>query len=311
MDTLETKTPKLGASIKALSEDQSAVIVAVEARELVAELGRRLGAFPVSLKHLGQALLAVTLLQDMGDPDDNEKLELQWNVAGSFGHLYADSLGPGRLRGTIQKPQAEVFDFSEGLGAGLLQVRRTKPEGVTSTGLVSSEGSVADDLVRYLQDSEQRSCGMRLNVKIERDLEREALQDPFPFKVTQAVGYLVHVLPQEDPARKDSLVRLWDQRMKVMGPLSEWAVPANSEEALRFMIHLLTVGSKPVYFAPIPLEIYCTCSEERAKRALALLSPRERKDLANPMDDDKPVSSVVDLKCEYCGRVYLIGADAG
>jgi molecular chaperone Hsp33 len=307
VETLDIKGLRLGTSIKALSEDHSAVIVAVEGRELVSELGRRLKAFPASLRHLGQALLGVTLLQAMSDAMDDEKIELQWHTPGAFGNLYADSLGTGRLRGTIQEPQAEIFDFSEGLGEGLLQVRRTKPGGVTTTGLVEARGSVAEDLVSYLQDSEQRSCGMRLNVKIERDLEVEARGDERPFKVTQAAGYLVHVLPQNDEKTKEAFLQLWHQRMNVMGPLSEWAIPADSEEALRFMIHLLTVGSKPQYEKPVSLGIYCTCSEERAKRALALLSPRDRKDLT---PDDKSAKPI-DLTCEYCGRTYLIGADAG
>lgn len=307
METLATQGLRLGASVKALSEDHSAVIVAVEGRELVSELGRRLKAFPASLRHLGQALLGVTLLQAMSDATEDEKIEVQWHTPGAFGNLYADSLGTGRLRGTIQDPQAEIFDFSEGLGEGLLQVRRTKPGGLTTTGLVEASGSVAEDLVSYLQDSEQRSCGMRLNVKIERDLEAEARGDERPFKVTQAAGYLVHVLPQDDEKKKESLLQLWHQRMKVMGPLSEWAIPADSEEALRFMVHLLTVGSKPQYEKVVPLEIYCTCSEERAKRALALLSPRDRRDLTHDAQSTKPI----DLTCEYCGRTYLIGADAG
>jgi molecular chaperone Hsp33 len=307
VETLATQGLRLGASVKALSEDHSAVIVAVEGRELVSELGRRLKAFPASLRHLGQALLGVTLLQAMSDATEDEKIEVQWHTPGAFGNLYADSLGTGRLRGTIQDPQAEIFDFSEGLGEGLLQVRRTKPGGLTTTGLVEASGSVAEDLVSYLQDSEQRSCGMRLNVKIERDLEAEARGDERPFKVTQAAGYLVHVLPQDDEKKKESLLQLWHQRMKVMGPLSEWAIPADSEEALRFMVHLLTVGSKPQYEKVVPLEIYCTCSEERAKRALALLSPRDRRDLTPDAQSTKPI----DLTCEYCGRTYLIGVDAG
>ncbi|MEO5668242.1 MAG: Hsp33 family molecular chaperone HslO [Bdellovibrionota bacterium] len=310
MQSLPMKTPPLGSSIKALSEDKSAVIVAVEARALVAELGRRLQSYPTALRHLGQGLLGVTLLQAMSDSEDDEKLELQWSVAGPFGHLYADSLGSGRLRGTLQNPQAEVLDFTIGLGAGLLQVRRTKPGGVTTTGLVEAEGSVAEDIVRYLRDSEQRSCGIRLNVKIERDLELEASGDAFPFKVTQAAGYLVHVLPQDDAAKKEACLQLWHQRMSVMGPLSEWAIPDDSEAALHFMIHLLTVGSKPQYFRPVPLQIYCTCSEERAKRALALLSPREREDLSGGAKELAPTKTI-DLKCEYCGQTYLIAVDAG
>jgi molecular chaperone Hsp33 len=300
----------LGNFVKALSEDRSALIVAVEAREMVGELGRRLRAFPPSLRHLGQGVIGATLVQAMSDTDENEKLELQWRVAGAFGHLYADVLGTGRLRATIHRPQAEVFDFSEGLGAGLLQVRKTQPGGLTTTGLVEAEGRVAEDLVKYLLDSEQRSCGIRLNVKIERDLEAESRGDPFPFRVTQAAGYLVHVLPQNDPAQREAYVQLWHQRMGVMGPLSEWALPENSDEAVHFMVDLLTVGSKPQYFATAPIDLYCTCSEDRAKRALTLLSPRERRDLATA-DALQTSSDKVEVTCEYCGQAYRIAVDAG
>ncbi len=93
-----------------------------------------------------------------------------------------------------------------------------------------------------------------------------------------------------------------------MGSLSEWALPESPDEAVKFMIHLLTVGSKPQYFQTRPLELYCTCSEERAKRALTLLTPRERNELSDKSGEENPS---FEITCEYCGQSYRIGADAG
>jgi len=294
-----------GALLKALSEDKSAVIVAVEARALIQELGKRLGAFPPPLKHLGLGLLGASLVHALSDLQDNEKLELQWRTAGNFGHLCADVLGSGRLRGTIGQPRAEVFNFDEGLGAGLLQVRRSRKKGVPTTGVVQAKGSVVEDIVQYLQDSEQKPCALNLHVKIEWDEEAEKRGEETPFRVVQAVGYLIHVLPQDTDATRDAYADLWAQRMKVMGPLSEWAIPENSKAALRFMVDLLTVGSKPSLSKVQPLNLYCTCNEDRAKRALALLSPRER----NSLLEEEATKENIELKCEYCGETYLIAVD--
>lgn len=278
--------------------------MAVEARALIQDLGQRLGCFPPSLKHLGQGLLGASLVHALSDLNDNEKMEFQWRTSGPFGHLYADVLGSGKLRGTIGNSKAEIFDFSQGLGSGLLQVRRSRDQGSVSTGLVQAKGSVAEDLVQYLQDSEQKPCALNLHVKLEWDPEAEKLGKATPFRVSQAVGYLIHVLPQDTEAKRDAYCDLWAQRMKVMGPLSEWAIPEDSQSALRFMLDLLTVGSKPSFAKPVSLELYCTCSEDRAKRALALLSSQERKSLL-----ETKAKGSVELKCEYCGSTYSVFGD--
>jgi redox-regulated HSP33 family molecular chaperone len=291
--------------VKALSEDQTVVIVSLEARSLVQELAERLGAYPPSIVHLGQACLGALLLQALTDTDEDEKVELQWNCAGPFGHLYADALGTGRVRATIHKPQAEVQSLHESLGVGVLQVRRLSRDGTPKgTGIVTAQGRVAEDLVDYLDKSEQRSCGMNLSVQVAWDQEA-ADAGRAPFKVSEATGYIVHVLPQEREGLKQQLLEGWHERMRVMGPLSSWAIPEDSTTAAEHILSLLTVGSKPKIHLKKGVELFCTCSSDRAERALALLTPRERQGLVS--DEDK-VSNTVTMTCEYCGVVYKLAA---
>ncbi len=294
-----------GHIVKALSEDQTVVIVSLEARALVQELAERLGAFPPAIVHLGQACLGALLLQALTDTDEEEKVELQWNCAGPFGHLYADALGTGRVRATIHKPQAEVPSLKESLGVGLLQVRRLSADGSPKgTGIVPAQGRVAEDLVEYLDKSEQRSCGMNLSVQVSWD-QSAADAGRVPFRVTEAAGYIVHVLPQDLEGRKLELLAGWHERMRVMGPLSTWAIPEDSQKAAEHILSLLSVGSKPTKHLEKGVELFCTCSTQRAERALALLTPRERKGLVS---DEDQVTQTVTMTCEYCGSVYKLPA---
>lgn len=290
--------------IKALSEDQSAVIVAIEARALIQEISDRLLPYPPALRHLAQAIIGAGLLQGLSDWEDDEKLELQWSTVGPFGSLCADVLGSGKVRGSLANLRPDVFDFEQGLGSGLLQVRRRSLGGVTTTGLVEAKGNVVEDLLSYLKESEQKYCSLQIHIQIEWDQEAENKGTSQPFKIVDAVGYLIHILPQDSEVQQSAFVELWKQRMNIMGPLSEWAIPKDSSEATKFMIELLTVGSKPKMSSPKSIMLYCTCNEERAKRAIALLNSDDRKSIL--LDSNE---NTIDLKCEFCGKNYRIAGD--
>ncbi len=286
-----------GSIKKFLVDSSDVVIVATEATRLVQELMDRIGAYPPAMVHLGQACIASLLLQALNDKEGNEKVELQWLCAGPFGNLYVESLGLGRVRGTLTNPKAEVESLKQGLGTGLFQVRRVVSEAqMPFTGIVSATGFVGQDVVEYLEKSEQKNCGVSLSVKIVWDESRK----PTPFRVERAEGYLVHILPQEREERKNFLLQSWDKHMKDLGPLSEWELPQDPSENTSQIIHFLT--GKPVlsYLWEHPLELYCTCSQERAERALSLLAEGERRELIGDTQKN------LEMNCEYCGATYKL-----
>jgi len=287
-----------GSIKKHLLDSGEVVIVAASAKDLVQELMDRIAAYPPAMLHLGQACVASLLLQSLTDKMGTEKVELQWLCDGPFGNLYVESLGLGKVRGTITNPKAEVESLKQSLGKGLFQVRRVQSEAkVPFTGIVNAVGQVGVDLVEYLEKSEQKNCGMSLSVKIGLDESRK----PNPFVVEQAEGYLVHLLPQSTEERKNFLLRSWDRHMTELGPLSQWKISSEPSEMTTEIISFLVAKPVSRFLFEEKLQLYCTCSMERAERALSLLTDGERRELI-----DSDGKNVLEMNCEYCGASYQL-----
>jgi molecular chaperone Hsp33 len=282
---------------KAISENQEAVVYALDATALVQESLERLSAFPPATKHLGQAMMAAVLLQALSDAEENEQLSLQWMCDGPFGHCYVDVRNFGECRGTIRLPQAPVTDYETGLGEGLLQVRRSRG-GNATTSVVESTGDVSNDIVEYLEKSEQKNCGINLSVVIDWGDDKER-----PFKVVSAYAYLVHILPQPSEQKlNDALVR-WNRQMETLGPISRWALRA--DQVTLDMLRLITGEENPQVVMNQRVVFSCNCTEERATRALALVEAQEEIE-----GEAKQAEEETEIRCEYCGRVYTVEAQA-
>lgn len=278
--------------VKAISENQEAVIYALDATELVQESMERVGTWPPATKHLGQAMMAAVLLQALSDSEDDENLSLQWNCPGPFGHLYAEARNFGEVRGTIQYPQPPVTDYETGLGEGTLQVRRARGA-AGRTSLVNATGQVSADVVEFLQQSEQKNCGINFSVLLDWDEK-----DRKKFRVRHALAYLVHVLPQPTEQKlNDALVR-WDRQMQSLGTISHWLL---RPECLTLdMLRLISGEENPVVVMNQRVKFSCRCSTERALLALTLLETQEKKE-----GSFQKVAST-DIRCEYCGKTYKI-----
>jgi redox-regulated HSP33 family molecular chaperone len=291
-----------GSFKKAIAARGDAVILTVEATQLVQELMDRSGDFPPAMIHLGQACLGALLLQALTDTEEPEHYELQWSVDGPFGNLYTDSPGFGQVRGTIQKGKAEVDSLNSPLGNGILQVRRTLPnKDILSTGIVPSSGQVGLDIVEYLEKSEQRTCGIDVSVKLVWDEKRDPKN---PFRVEHAVGYLLHALPQSTEEKTFDNLAKWDRTMKALGPVSTWALPEGPEAITNFMTDLLLMGAARNEVLNRKVTLYCSCSQERAARAVSLLSRSEREYLEK--NDAGEKLDELSITCEYCGAVYKL-----
>lgn len=283
---------------KTLSENGEAVIYALDATELVQESMKRLDAWPPAAKHLGQSMMAALLLQALADSDAGESISLQWMCEGPFGHLFAEARNFGEVRGTIRLPRPDVADYETGLGEGILQVRKFRGA-VGTTSLVNSKGSVSEDLVEYLEQSEQKNCGINLSVVI--DWEDEAKTK---FIVRAAHAYLVHILPQPNEQKlNDALVR-WDRQMQSLGAISRWQL--REDQVTQDMLRLITGEPEPRIVMTQRVVFSCNCSVQRAARALAILETQEEKEgalAAAPHPD-----TATEIRCEYCGKSYSIGA---
>jgi molecular chaperone Hsp33 len=281
---------------KAISENGEAVVYVIDATSLVEESLARLDAWPPATKHLGQGMMAALLLQALADSDATESLSLQWMCDGPFGHLFVEARSLGEVRGTIREPRAPVTDYETPLGPGLLQVRRFRgTRGTTS--IVNSQGQVSLDVVEYLEQSEQKNCGVNFSVLV--DWEDEAKTK---FVVRSALAYLIHILPQPTEQKlNDALVR-WDRQMQALGPISRWQL--REAEVTNDMLRLITGEPEPGIVMTQRVTFGCNCTQERAARALALLEVQEAKE-GRPADGQGAAST--EIRCEYCGKTYTIG----
>lgn len=288
---------KSDSLVKCVSANQEAVIYALDATELVQETMERIDLWPPATKHLGQAMMATILLQALSDSEDSETLSLQWMCDGPFGHVYAEARNYGEVRGTIQRPHAEVADYETPLGPGLLQVRKAR--GVHAmTSVVSAVGVISTDVVEYLEKSEQKNCGINLSVLI--DWEDEAQTK---FQVSSALAYLVHVMPQPSEEKLNAALLRWDRQMQALGPISQWGLRPDS--VTTDMLRLLTSEVEPKLVMNQRVIFSCNCTVERAARALALVEQHESADgtLKEIAEEN--------IRCEYCGKTYRIAARMG
>ena len=279
----------MGTLKKAMTSDGNAVIAVLDATDAVEESLQRLDAFPPSMAHLGQAMMGASLTHSLwNDKGQVKRVSLQWKVDGPFGHLFAESNEDGSVRGTILNAQAPVDNYETSLGQGHLQVR--KDVGNDVTGIIEAKGSISDDLLEYLAQSEQRSCTISLSVKIAwRDEKKEKI------KIDYALGYLIDVLPQRDVVESQNELKRWDDYLASLGPISEWQLPVDNR--LDFMFQLLHPNSpvKPLMFQRVAFA--CNCSEERASRAAKL---------SEKMAPESARSGPLSVQCEFCGKLYRL-----
>ncbi len=285
------------ALLKAISENKEAVVYTLDATELVQESLERLNAWPPATKHLGQSMMGALLLQALSDGESQDSLSLQWMTNGPFGHCYAEARNYGESRATIQNPRPNVMDYSTGLGEGLLQVRRTRNNFAT-TSVVSSKGDVSLDLVEYLEQSEQKNCGINFSVQIDW---KDPNDETKGFQVVHALGYLIHILPQKTEQKlNDALVR-WNRQMLALGNISRWSL--RKDQVTLDMLRLITGEENPNVVMNQRVLFSCNCTEERAARALTLLETQEKIEGSFHQEEQ------TEIRCEYCGKTYVVKAE--
>lgn len=272
---------------KLITADGGTQILLIEAKDLVQDSLSRLKAWPPSMIHLGQALMGTNLLQALLSKESSSKLSLHWSVRGPFGDLFVEANALGQSRGTITHPQAPVSNMHARLGNGLLQVRRTEKD--ATTGVVEAQGDVCMDILNYLKQSEQRPCAMNLWV----DLNWDDSRPDHPVYVRHAVGYLLEVLPGDNGKIRPDVLVQWENFLLSLGKLSQWSLDEN--DLLGSIGRFLNPGTAPKPLLYQNIKFNCSCSEERAQRALTL---------ALNQDDSNPRKNSEVLRCEFCGKTY-------
>ena len=221
---------------------------------------------------LTQALSAVTLLQSRSG--FHERLQILLKGSGRAKAVVADSWPDGTLRG--------VLDMAEGNagaawieGPGLLQVMRSNASGQPYIGnLELVEGDLAKQVEAYLQQSEQVQASLTLWSEEGTGVSGGLLVEPLPDCPPERLARLVQALDGLE------VVPLW-------------------ERTPDFLLSWINQGPGATALSETDLAYRCRCARETLVSTMSGFTAEQVEDLFREGDP-------IEVRCDYCGKVYPI-----
>lgn len=269
--------------VKAMAGDFR--IYAARTTHLVGEAVRRHDCLPVAAAALGRTMTGALLLA--ANLKNEEALTVKFAGAGPLGAIVADAVPEGFVRGYVEHPHVNLplnakgkLDVGAGVGTGLVTV--TRFTGLKEPVAGSSEivtGEIAEDLTRYLYDSEQTPSSVALGVLVAPDLS-----------VLAAGGFFVQPLPG---ASEESLSQL-EENLAALPAVSDMVHQGMTAHGIAERV-LAGCGEMQV-LAETDLAFRCSCSKERVESMLLSLGTA---DLASLVADGK-----AEVCCHFCGEKY-------
>jgi molecular chaperone Hsp33 len=259
------------------------------------EARRRHNCASTATEVLSEAITATVLLS--AALEDLDRLTLQWVGSGPMGGVIVDAAADGTVRGYVQNSAVRLWGSGgrvAALGAGGVLNAVREREGRRTNGSVErAGGTIADDVIHYLSQSEKRPSALVLDVRLDRQ-----------GSVLAAAGLLVEPArrPPRDLGGDDGaelavaagravLDSVGGPRLLARwggGPLRAADLAAQALAPLAAQMHALHQRT---------LSFGCRCSREKVERMLAALGTQE---LAEMIEKDGKGEVV----CEFCARRY-------
>lgn len=260
-------------------------VYAAVTTDLVNEAIRRHDCYPVAAAALGRTMTGALLFA--ANLKNKEAVTITFDGHGPLGKVTADAVPEGFVRGAVGNPHVNLplnakgkIDVGGGVGAdGMVTVTRFMGLRNPVTGSTAlTDGEIADDLTKYLYDSEQTPSSVGLGVLVDPD-----------FRCIGAGGFLLQPLPD---ATEETIERLEENLSHVqsVSHLVEQGLDA------RGIIAALLQGFEVDYLTTTDLAFRCTCSKQRISEVLLSLGLNDLKSL---VEDGK-----AEVVCHFCGERY-------
>ncbi|GEM87449.1 Hsp33 family molecular chaperone HslO [Meiothermus granaticius] len=290
----------MGRLIRGLAAEGNLRVLAALTTDVVEEARLRHGLSPTPTAALGRAMTGALLLTFLLSKTPKERITLHFRGDGPLGGPIAEAAPDGLVRGYVKQPHLEPplrpdgkLNVGAAVGRGELKVDRLLSNQEiyqSSTELIS--GEIAEDLARYLWQSEQAPSAVLLGVRVYGQGE-----------VQVAGGVAVQVLP----GCPDEVVRRLEANLLAHPSLTDLLLERGLEgsvEALMQGLGYQATDLKPVGYREgyIPLQFGCRCTRERALNALVYFSPQERQEM---IEQDGGAEVI----CHWCGDTYRITPD--
>jgi molecular chaperone Hsp33 len=270
--------------------DGSASVRVLAATGLVREAAQRHATSPTATVALGRALMGTLLLATGGQ--DGERVQLHVRGDGPLGAILVTADSDGAVRGYVQHPSAnpplrgEELGVRDAVGFGTLSVERNHASWKRPyTGIVPIvEGEIAQDLARYLLESEQKPSTVALGIYLGPEGEVEA-----------AGGYLIQSLPGAEDA---ALATLEDHVTENLHPSELVRGGLSADDILDRLLEGIGGGDRD----GIDARFECPCSLERVRRAATLLGRAELREIAERGEE-------LEMHCHFCAEEWRLSPD--
>lgn len=272
---------------KAIVNDGSMFIMAIDSKDMVAEIERIHGTSAVCTAALGRLITGTSLLGS-NLKGEHETLTIRVDGDGPAGPLVAVADSIGNAKGYVANPVVEIplnsvgkLDVGGAVGHdGTLSVIKDFKMKEPSIGQVELQsGEIAEDITYYLAQSEQIPSACALGVLVNPDLT-----------VWTAGGYIVQLLPGAD---EENISKL-EANLAVLPPVTEILKEDGTPEDI-----IKGVFAGMDYDIMDSFEVFyeCNCSRERVESILMSLGKNELQEM---IDDKEPVV----VNCDFCGKSY-------
>lgn len=252
--------------------------------ELASEAARRHNTTPIAAAVLGQGLTAAALLGALLKAQQRVAIKIEAN--GPLRKLVAEADASGRVRGYVAEPELDwplpidADAMASALGRqGLLTVVKDLGLRDLFHGAVELQGGdISASLLHYFHKSEQAPTLAQIGVVMQGGA------------LVAAGGLLFQPLPGADPA---ILARVSDN-LAGLPPLAAMLAAGQSPEQIAAQV---LDGVTHSVLEPRPLAFACSCSRERSRQALKVLT---EDDLLALIVEGEAV-----IDCHFCHQRYI------
>lgn len=274
--------------IRGMTRDGMVKFAAISGKAIVERARQIHHTSPVATAALGRTLLAAALLgNDL--KDEGNSLTIRLSGGGPIGNIMAVSDFRGNVRGYCSRPQVDLplrksdgkLDVSGAVGTeGSLTVIKDIGVGDPYIGQVTlATGEIAEDITKYLAESEQIPSACALGVLVDRD-----------YSVLAAGGYILSLMPGADDMQITRLEQNLSGQIPVTTRLREGAT-------MRDILDSVLAGFEWSVLEEDPVEYRCFCSKQRVEAALLSMG---RDELCKLRDEQKEA----EVTCQFCDQVY-------
>lgn len=257
--------------------------------ELAEEARRRHEAYPIAAAAMARTMTAACLLAANLKTDESVTIRITGD--GPIGQIIADAHPDGSVRGYVANPFVDLplkggkLDVGGAVGSGHIHVTRFTGMKQPFTGTTElATGEIAEDITKYLFDSEQTPSSVALGALVNPDTE-----------VIAAGGFLIQALPDAE----DRIISQVEQNLKSLEPISRMIAQGDSAYDIIAKV-----------FAGLPLTVFdeqkglffkCPCSVERVENVIISLGAQE---ISEMIQEGK-----AEVKCHFCGEYYRFNQD--